>query len=122
MEDLDEIEKLVLTNPECDVPNFTKAPWDQVILVTPRHSVRQLWNEHAITKHCAKTGNQHYQVSVECTSRDGSNHLCMEAKLATAEQKDKDTGKLPATIHMVIGIKAMVLLNVATEADIANGT
>ena len=53
--DLEEIEKLVLTNPECDVPDFTKPPWDQAILVTPRHSVRNLWNEHAIAKHCAKT-------------------------------------------------------------------
>jgi hypothetical protein len=46
----------------------------------------------------------------------------MEAKLAIAEQKDKDTGKLPATVHMAIEMKAMVLLNIATEADIANGT
>jgi hypothetical protein len=38
--DLEEIQKLVLTNPECDVPDFSKAPWDQVILVTPRHSVK----------------------------------------------------------------------------------
>ena len=50
--DLDEIRKLVLTNPECDVPDFSKAPWDEAILVTPRHSVRNLWNEHAIAKHC----------------------------------------------------------------------
>jgi len=53
--DLEEIERLVLTNPECDVPDFTQAPWDQAILVTPRHSVRNLRNEHAIAKHCAKT-------------------------------------------------------------------
>jgi hypothetical protein len=33
--DLNEINKLVLTNPECDKPDFTKAPWDQAILVTP---------------------------------------------------------------------------------------
>jgi hypothetical protein len=46
----------------------------------------------------------------------------METKLAIAEQKDKHTGKLPATVNMAIGMKAMVLLNVATEADIANGT
>jgi len=26
--DLEEIQKLVLTNPECDVPDFSKAPWD----------------------------------------------------------------------------------------------
>ena len=122
LKDLEEIEKLVLTNPECDVPDFSKGPSDQVILVTPRHSVRNLWNEHVIAKHCAKTRNRRFRVSGEDTSQDGINDLCMEAKLAIAEQKDKDTGKLPATVHMAIGMKAMVLLNVATEADIANGT
>ena len=120
--DLEEIEKLVLTNPKCEVPDFTKAPWDQAILVTPHHSVRNLWNEHAIAKHCAKTGNQRFKVSAEDTSKDGTDDLSMEARLAIAEQKDKDTGKLPASVHMAIGMKAMVLLNLATEADIANGT
>ena len=32
------------------------------------------------------------------------------------------SGKLSMSVHMAIGMKAMVLLNVATEADIANGT
>jgi len=119
--DLEEIRKLVLTNPECDVPDFSKAPWDEAILVTPRHSVRNLWNEEAIAKHCAKTGNQQYLVPAEDTSRDGET-LSMEAKLATAGLDDKKTGKLAAFVHMAIGMKAMVLLNLATEADIANGT
>jgi hypothetical protein len=119
--DLREIEKLVLTNPECDIPDFSKAPWDQAILITPRHSVRNLWNEHALAKHCMKTGNQRYIVPAEDTLRDKSN-LSMEAKLAIAGLEDKATGKLPATVHMAIGMKAMVLLNIATEADIANGT
>ena len=88
----------------------------------PRHSVRNLWNEHAIAKHCARTGNQRFEVSAEDTSKDGIDDLSMEAKLAIAEQKDRDTGKLPASVHMAIGMKAMVLLNLATEADIANGT
>lgn len=39
-----------------------------------------------------------------------------------AEQKDRDNGKLPATVHMAIGMKAMVLLNIATEAAIASGS
>jgi ATP-dependent exoDNAse (exonuclease V) alpha subunit len=46
----------------------------------------------------------------------------MEAKLAIAALDDLKTGKLLATVHMAIGMKAMVLLNVATEAKIANGT
>jgi hypothetical protein len=120
--DLEEIQKLVLTNPDCNIPDFSKTPWDQAVLVTPRHSVRHLWNEHAIIKHCAKTGNQRYNVPAEDSSQDESDHLSMETKLAIANQKDKDTGKLPANISMAIGMKVMVLLNVATEADIANGT
>ena len=120
--DLNEIQKLVLTNPGCDVPDFSKAPWDQAILVTPRHSVRNLWNEHAIAKHCIKTGNQRYIVPAEDNSRDGTGVLSMEAKLAIAGLGDNKMGKLPDCVQMAIGMKAMVLLNLATEADIANGT
>ena len=67
-----------------------------------------------------KTRNQHYIVPAEDTSRDGSEGLSMEARLAIAGLDEKKTGKLPVTVYMAIGIKAMVLLNVATEADIAN--
>ena len=74
----------MLTNPDCDIPEFSKAPWDQAILVTPRHSVRKLWNEHAIAKHCMKTRNQQYIVPAEDTSREGTEDLSMEAKLAIA--------------------------------------
>ena len=77
-DDIEEIEKLVLTNPECDIPDFSKALWDQAILVTPRHSVRNLWNEHSIAKHCAKTKNQRFRVMAEDTWRDGSDDLSME--------------------------------------------
>ena len=43
----------------------------------------------------------------------------MEAKLAIAGLTDNKTGKLPDLVQMAIGMKAMVLLNLATEADIA---
>jgi hypothetical protein len=74
-----------------------------------------------VAKHCAKTGNQCYQVWAEDTSQDRSD-LSMETKLAIAEQKDKDTSKLPASIQIAIRMKAMVLLNIVTEGDIANST
>lgn len=101
--DLDEIRKLVLTNPECEIPDFSKSPWDQAILVTPRHAVRNLWNDNAISKHCAKTGSQEYFVPAEDVLRDGAQPLS-------------------AYVRMAVGMKAMVLLNLATDADIANGT
>lgn len=120
--DLHEIEKLVLTNPECNIPDFSKAPWDQAILVTPRHTVRNSWNDHALAKHCMKTRNQCYIVPAKDTLRGTSEELSMEAKLAIASVDDAKTGKLPASVRMAIGMKAMVLLNIATEADVANGT
>jgi hypothetical protein len=58
----------------------------------------------------------------EDTYRDGTNDLCREAKLAIAEHKEKDTGKLSAVVHMANRMKSMVLLNIVTEADLANGT
>ena len=111
----------MLTDPKCDIPDFSKSPWDQAILVTPRHAVRNLWNDHAIEKHCVKTGNQQYLVPAEDASREGTEFLSMEAKLGIAELEDLKTGKLPAFVQMAIGMKAMVLLNLATEADVANG-
>jgi hypothetical protein len=56
-DDLIEIEKLVLTNPLCVIPDFSKPPWDQAILIMPRHSVRNAWNDNAVAKHCMKTVN-----------------------------------------------------------------
>jgi hypothetical protein len=55
--DVKEIEKLVLTNPACNVPDFTTSPWNEAILVTPKHSVRNLWNEHALAGHSMETRN-----------------------------------------------------------------
>jgi len=34
--DIKEIRKLILTNPNCNVPNFDKPPWNDAVLVTPR--------------------------------------------------------------------------------------
>jgi len=53
----------------------------------------------------------------------GSNQgLTMEAKLPIAILNDTKTGKLPAIVWMAIGMKAMVVLNIATDAEVANGT
>jgi hypothetical protein len=34
---------------------------------------------------------------------------------------EKHTGKLPGQLELTVGMKAMVTLNIATEADLANG-
>lgn len=48
--------------------------------------------------------------------------LSMEERLVVAGLNDTKTGKLPAVVRIAIGMKAMVVLNIATEADVANGT
>jgi hypothetical protein len=120
--DLEEIQKLVLSNPDCIKPNFQETPWSDAILVTPRHAVREAWNEHSVVKHCKKTGNRRYLVPAYDVNKETNQELPMEARLAAAKAKSAHTGKLADRVEVAVGMKAMVLLNLATEADIANGT
>ena len=39
MEDISELKKLVLSNPECNIPNFKDSPWNEAILVTSWNGV-----------------------------------------------------------------------------------
>ena len=121
-EDLHEIHKLVLTNPECHVPDFNKAPWDEPILVTPRNSMRAMWNSASLTKHCQKTG----QILYICNAEDtvGKDHLPpdMEQRTTIAKMSLESLKGLDHRIEIAIGMKAMVTANIATQADLANGS
>lgn len=121
-EDLHEIRKLVLTNPECDIPNFDEEPWDEVTLVTPRNSMRALWNSAALKKHCQKTGEILYVCDAENTV--GKDHLKpdMEQKATIAQIAVDDLDGVPHRIKFAVGMKAMVTKNIATDADLANGS
>jgi hypothetical protein len=121
-EDIAEIRRLVLTNPQCDVPDFSKAPWKDAILVTPRHSVREAWNSASLKRHCRETKNPRYIVHAEDYLRDGGQPVPLEARVKIAGMSEKSTGRLREIVEIAVGMKAMVVLNLATEADIANGT
>lgn len=118
--DIAEIKKLVLLNPDCDKPNFSEAPWDNAILVTPRNAVRALWNNAMLVKHCKKSGNKHYVFYAV----DSVNHqpLSRQQCFLIANMKLKQTGNLANRVDFAIGMKAMILANIATEADLANGS
>jgi len=120
-QDIEEIEKLRIDNTSLQT-DFSKPPWNEAILITPRHSVRRRWNEEAIKRHCASSGQRRYIVTAEDTLRNSNETLPMEARLAIAKLKNEKKGKLTDTTTLAIGMKAMVILNIATEADIANGT
>ena len=102
--------------------------WDQTVLITPWNSVRSTWNRLAICKHCTHSGNVLYVFDVEDTIGDGRLVLTMEQKVIVAGMKLSDlrasngTKKLGHRIELGIGMKVMVMLNLATEADLANGS
>lgn len=118
--DIQEINKLVLTNPQCDVPQFSKPPWDNAILVTPRNSVRTGWNEKMLHTYCRKSGKACYVVYAE--DSNGNNPLTREQRLAIAHLKLDKTNRLPNKVELAVGMKAMVLENIAPEAGLANGS
>lgn len=119
-DDILEIRKLVLTDTSCDVPDFTKAPWNECILVTPRNSVRMSWNTFALREHCRRTGRVCYVVTANDSIDDRP--LTRGQRLTIAHMKPDETNHLPNRIELAIGMKAMVLLNLATDADLANGS
>lgn len=57
-EDLKEIRKLMLGSGACEDITFSKPPWDDAVLITPRNCVRAAWNRGALERHCALTGKQ----------------------------------------------------------------
>lgn len=118
--DISEIKKLVLTNPECDVPDFEKAPWNDAVLVTSRNGVRTLWNNMSLSRHCHITGNMHYVLYATDTCNDRP--LSTQERLAIAHLKLDATNNLPNRVDLAIGMKTMILVNISTDVDLANGS
>lgn len=114
------LNRMVLTNPECDVPDFDTQPWIDVVLVTPRNGSRIYWNEKKLEQHCRRTGHTHYVL----LARDTINHapLSLQQRLVVASLKATDTNHLPNKVDLAVGMPAMVLMNIDTDSDLANGS
>lgn len=120
--DMQEVEKLVLSNPTCDTPDFSADPWCEATLITPRNATKDLWNTYALERHCRTSGNRKYIISAEDTIKDSGHTPDQTTRLAIAGLKDEATKNLRMRVELAVGMKAMVVLNIATEADVANGT
>ena len=119
-DDITEINNLVLSNPHCHVPDFSIEPWSGCVLVTPRNAVQALWNELMVTGLCRRTGQVRYIVTASDVC-DGHT-LSRTQRLAVAHLKLEQTNRLPNKIVLAIGMKTMVLTNIAPDADLANGS
>lgn len=121
-QDIKELEKLVLTDKQTCIPNFREEPWCNAVLVTPRNSVRAAWNRAALRRHCARTGNHLYVVRSEDTTGNPGKSCNMSQKLTISKLKTDKTARLAHRVELAVRMQVMVTLNVATEADLANGS
>jgi hypothetical protein len=121
-EDVQEVRKLVLTNKDCKIPEFSIKPWSDAILITPRHSVRERWNEAALAKHCEETGNRRYIVNAEDRQTKTEEEILLNIRVKIAGMEDHGSGKLSDRMEIAVGMKTMITQNISTEAGIANGT
>ncbi len=122
------LRSLVLSSPDAQV-DFDVAPWQDASLVTPRHAVRNLWNEHASRKWCANTGNQLFICSAEDRIRNGSDRVSEELSLGeqhAVAMRGQSVNRrrrqdLPRTVELAKGMKVLVTSNLETDLDLTNG-
>jgi len=111
-----------LNHPKCPKTDFNRLPWSEAILITTRHTVREAWNTACLEWHCKLTGNIKYIVPSEDYINGSGQSLSNDLRYTIAGMKRSTTGKLPDRIELAIGMKAMILFNLSTDAEIANGT
>ncbi|KAJ3521770.1 hypothetical protein NMY22_g12176 [Coprinellus aureogranulatus] len=121
-EDVDEVNKLSVLDPRCTLPNFNDPEWSQALLITPRHSLREEWNSAALRKFCHDNGLRRYVIQAQDVDSMTGVKPRLDYRISIAGMSTKNTGRLPSRIEIAKGMKIMVLINVATEADVANGT
>ena len=118
------LHSLIISNPTCPETNFDNAPWNEAVLITPRHAVRHRWNTSKAHTCCRQ---QERQLFI-CRAYDTINgqSLSMSERFTVASKKPLGTKQderagLPNSIELSIGMKIMVTFNVETDLDIANG-
>ncbi|KAJ3924427.1 MAG: hypothetical protein NXY57DRAFT_875562, partial [Lentinula lateritia] len=119
-DDIDKLHKLRLDLKRNPATDFTDAGWATATLITPRNAARKRWNAAALWRHCHSKGTRLYSCPAEDTI--GGAPLSPAQRMMVAHKKVKETGNLPHRVELAVGMKAMVVLNIATEADLANGT
>ncbi|KAK2462577.1 hypothetical protein APHAL10511_005405 [Amanita phalloides] len=87
-----------------------------------RHSVRKAWNTEAVKRHCKRTGNMLFVSHAFDVIKESLAPVDETMQDAIHSMPSRQTGKLDESIEIALGLRVMVVINIATEADIANGT
>ncbi|KIL66818.1 hypothetical protein M378DRAFT_74627, partial [Amanita muscaria Koide BX008] len=101
--------------------------WTDAVLVTPRNAVKSKWNTAAARRHCQRTHQQLMIFPAEDTKK-GRAVLSVEERLALtkrrfdAKARQVDRSQLEHEILLAEGMKVMLVTNVQTDFDMANGS
>jgi len=121
--DIRMLQNLIIDQGDSPLIDFDAEPWCNAGLVTPRHAVREKWNEFAVRKWCRTSREQLFV----CTARDEirGRELSRKEKYVMAsrhgENKRKKCKDLPWKIEIAKGMKVMVTNNLKTDLDVTNG-
>ncbi|KIL60606.1 hypothetical protein M378DRAFT_83570, partial [Amanita muscaria Koide BX008] len=102
------------------------SPWAEAFLVTPRNGVRKKWNATAVRQHCRRSQQQLLICPSEDTKK-GRTKLSTGERLAVLKRKTEGKGnqsdrlQLEEEILLAKGLKVMLVTNVQTDFDMANG-
>jgi PIF1-like helicase len=111
-----------LVIPTADKEDFNSEPWSSAPLVTPRHAVRTMWNEHCTRKHCKSSGQPVFVCYAEDTIRGKPLTVQEQFYVALHDKESKNQkGQLPRKVEIAKGMKILVTNNIATDLDITNG-
>ena len=125
-EDLKTLCALVLTDQQCPLTDFSSPPWNEAVLVTPRHAVRMKWN--SMTAQSKTRGLRLTLLLCPAFDSVGGRPLNLEEKVALATKpkrgsrnKRHEHGGLPDEVELALGMEVMVTFNVSTNLDLVNG-
>ncbi|THG93982.1 hypothetical protein EW026_g7391 [Hermanssonia centrifuga] len=124
---LEVLRSLVLTTSNTGV-NFANGPWTEASLVTPRHAVRQKWNQESARKFAADGQQVVFICSAEDTVKQGkdrSQALSVAERYAVACRaaggKVQQRKNLPREVEIFVGMSVLVTNNLETDLDLTNG-
>ncbi|KZV59034.1 hypothetical protein PENSPDRAFT_564141, partial [Peniophora sp. CONT] len=121
--DIAMLQKLIISEPECTLPDSSREPWKDFGLVTPRHIVRKAWNESVLRQHCEETSTS-TSAARELMLAERHGVALREAGCGYMPRKRKkkpERNALPDVLELAVSMKVMVTTNVETDFDITNG-
>jgi hypothetical protein len=95
--------------------------WREACLITPRHSVRNHWNDAALRQWCARSGNRIFVCTAEDTLTAKKTSKDARILPSDGNRTEKQWKTPPRTLQIAVGMKVMVTENLETDLDITNG-